>query len=116
MTHAKRALAACLLLVGIAAPTLPHAGATWCVADGGAPPIPDCCKSTVRQTITVDERTVFYIDVREKPEAGLVWIYEEANGLGGLQRGGTTQWGDLLDRTDPCYDLLPGYPHDTPLV
>ncbi|MDQ1446047.1 MAG: hypothetical protein QOI20_2511, partial [Acidimicrobiaceae bacterium] len=75
------------------------------IISGGAPAQASCpaghgtAPTTVAKTYTVGAGgQTFYVDDRDfddtddsDGQAGGIWIYQEANGLGGLQRGGS-QW------------------------
>lgn len=50
----------------------------------------------------------FYVEVRDG--GGSVWLYEESNGLEGLQRGGSS-W-ILSDDNDTCNDIPDGFVPD----
>jgi len=89
---------ACLLGVAVL-------GASAVVITGGAPASASCPKGNgsiptqpAKTTVIPAGPKTFYLDDRdylddddEDGYAGGIWLYEESNGYGGLQRGGT-QW------------------------
>lgn len=98
-----------VLVVGILASAfvLQPATATECENNGGI---------AGGKTVPVTAGDVtFYVEVREvlgDAHIYSIWIYQETNGLAGLQRGGTSPY--FPDDSDPCNDPLPpGYSPDT---
>lgn len=69
-------------VASVAAPVTP-AGATESPCDG---------------TIIATPDGNFYIEDRGFPDGWGLWVYQESNGVRGLQRGGTS----MFEYSDPC--------------
>lgn len=131
---------AILALLAATALPLQHTGASYCVSDGEARAAPQCCDSRMYMQLGDDTTGYVYVDLRQGRESGVLWLYAESNGVGGMQRGGYSQAGvnqqvyvtpmgipvvggrtpgfeeEVHSRWDGCFDKLPGLMRDTNLI
>jgi hypothetical protein len=97
-----------LIVAGV---PVPGAHATGCVSNGDNKTVGDCCDPGQSGPLAIGaENTTYYLDSRKDLGAGAVWLYEETNGIDGLQRGGY----DTVGIHDQTVDVANGGSMDLP--
>jgi hypothetical protein len=86
-------------------PPAAHAGS--CVTDGDKLAGSHCCQTSGTTTIAAPDGATFYLDRRAAVDSGVLWLYEERNGVADLQRGGVDLTG-YHQRTTPALPTFGG--------